>query len=725
MSLIDEQFQRKPRKSLSQKDDQNYFESDNKNLKRFSELQKNKIIPDFYNNVDKTRLKSRASLPTEFHIDKLSYNKINYFDENNLSKGSSNSKDINSSIEKMSSKNTTKNKLMLDSFQGGIKDIKVVWKNKLQDKDKEEEKDPLDKQYENIENFLIHLTEKCKVNENLDVNYSSSTLGLTGSKKSFSKSDDKNTKINLKNIIHNNKNENKKIAPCVILSDIYHVEKKENKLDILIQTMDEYKDIIVEKMLCKNFQDRLMLNIFICLSQLSFKLYNCTDNKAKFENIRKYISSCTDEIKYNLINNPNFTLNLINQKFIDIDHIDKNLLINNEDSIKENDNNPINIDSSMNFVSKTHKVMNTSYSSKTNDDINKNKENFKNFFDEDIIYENFEEFNIDNRNDKDIYVNSNLFSEVDAKGNANNIASEKNILFNKQNLIENNAFPQRNPKTKYRRNATRRMILKQRSTRLLAFNNPAPHFINNNNYDFHIININGEDDLQDSSDDSIYSDEECIEVIEGYKFEKQKLLFYDDYVKDKDKRRLTKIDSIEIKPDPKFMRNKARITELNEISYKNIIDIIHDDPSILPNHQLNMNPKDIAEFIKQKEQILSTEEEEESEEKEEENENKRKSSSNDSSYGGEQIKEMKRFRNINNQIDKENNEEEEENDDENEDEKDNDNDNNDDNNNNDNENNNNENNNNSWSSSNSEGKNENKNIKIFQFDNDNDTNSEN
>ena len=710
MSIKNQQFQRKTRKSFSQKDDQNIFESENKNPKRFSELQKNKIIPEFYNSLDKTKLKSRSSLPTEFHRDKLSYNKMNNLDENNLSKGSSNSKDVNSSLEKMSSKNVIKNKLMFDSFQGGIKDIKVVWKNKAQDKDKEEEKDPLDKQYENIENFLMHLTEKCKVSENFEVNYSSSTLGFTGSKKSFSKSDDKNTKINLKNIIHNNKNENKKIAPCVILSDIYHVEQKENKLDILVQTMDEYKDIIIEKMLCKNFKDRLLLNIFICLSQLSFKLYNCVENKTKYENIRKYISSVTDEIKYNLINNPNFTLNLINQKFIDIDNIDKNLLINNDFEINDNDNNPININSSMNFVTKTNKNMNTSTSSKS-EDINKNKENFTNFFNEDIIYENFEEFNIDNKNDKDIYVNSNLFYEMDkmeTKSNVNNNAPEKNPMLNKQNIMDNNAFPQRSQRSKIRRNATNRLILKQRPTRLYTNTNQLPHFVNSNNYDFHIININGDDDIEDSSDDSIYSDEECVEVTEAYKFEKQKLLFFDDYVKDKDKRRLTKIDSIEIKPDARFVKNKARITELNEISYKNIIDIIHDDPSILPNHQLNMNPRDIAEFIRQKEELLKSDEESKEEEKDE-IENNRKSSSNDSSLAGNQMKELKRFKNINNQIIKANEEEEDE---ENE---------NDDNNNNDN--NNNNINNESWSSSNSEGKNENKNIKIFHFDND--TNTEN
>ena len=223
MSFINEQFQGKSRKSLSQKGNPDNFKEESKNLKRFSQFTKNEIIPEFYNNIDKKKLHSRSSLPVEFRFDKLSYNKTNNLDENLLSKRSSNSKDMNSSLEKTSSKNTLRNKSFIDSFQGGIKDIKVVWKNKIPDKEEEKEKDALDKQYENIENFLSHLTEKFKVNENIEVNYSSSTLGFTGSKKSFSKSDDKNTKVNLKNIIHNDKIDLKKTASCVILSDINNV----------------------------------------------------------------------------------------------------------------------------------------------------------------------------------------------------------------------------------------------------------------------------------------------------------------------------------------------------------------------------------------------------------------------------------------------------------------------------------------------------------------------
>ena len=705
MSFINEQFQRKARKSLSQKGNPDYFEEESKNLKRFSQLTQNKIIPEFYSNIDKKKLQSRSSLPVEFRFDKLSYNKANNLDENLFSKRSSNSKDMNSSLDKTSSKNTLKNKSFIDSFQGGIKDIKVVWKNRVPDKEEEKEKDPLDKQYENIENFLNHLNEKFKVNENIEVNYSSSTLGFTGSKKSFSKSDDKNTKVNLKNIIHNDKIDLKKNAACVILTDINNAEKKENKLDILIKTMEEYKDIIIEKMLCKNFQDRLMLNIFICLSQLSFKLYNCIENKTKFENLRKYICSLTDDMKYNLINNPNFTISIINQKFIDIDSIDKNLLINNDDEddyIKENDNNPINLDSSINFMSKTNKNLDTSHNSKYDSESNKNKVNFYNFFDEEIIYDYFEEFNNDDGNDKDLYMNPNLFYEIDTKSNMNNNNNfnnfEQNPGFNKQSL-ENNVFSQKNQKTKTRRNATHRMLLNQRTARIGNINNNTTHYVNTNNYDFHIIDINGKIDYEDSNDECMDSDDDCIEVQESYKFERQKLIFFEDYVKDKDKRRLTKIDSIELRPDSKFMKNKARLIELNEISYKNIIDIINDDPSLLPNHQLNMNPKDIAEFIKQREKILDSDKDSSKVEEKEEDEKDEKNifNSNDSSYEENQSKEVKRFKNINSQIEKGNNGAEyDENDDDNE------------------ENENDEN----FYSSKTETENENKNYKILIFDND-------
>ena len=663
MNIINEDaFQRNQSKSLSTRKEIDYFNTEDTSLKRFSKIcEKNQTISDFdnnNNNLDKIKL-TRSSLPMEIHIDNLSnYKNNNNIEDNFFDKRSSNnSKDFDtSSRDKLSNQNIGKNKIVFDSFQGGIRDIKVVWKNKPQDKEKEkeEEKDQLEKQYDNIEKFLNNFNEKCKINDNIEANYSSSTLGLTGSKKSMSKSDDKNIKINLKNIINYEKTNPKKNFSGVILSDIYNAEKAENKLDILINIMEEYKDIIMEKTFCKNFQDRLILNIFICLSQLSFKLYNCTENKTKFENIRKYISSFTDDIKYNLINNPNFTINLINQKLIDIINVDKKSSINNLTNFRLNDNNPINMIGSGNINSNSQSSKNeynqSSYlkSDSISDSSKVNKENFINFFDEEIIYENFEEFKVDDGNDNDIYINPILY-EIDTKNNNINNC-EQNYDTNKKSSVENNfGSPQRPKKTKVRRNATNRMLLNKHHTKPPSSVNTIRYF-NPNNYNFHIIDINGPNSNKDISSDSIDSDEDCIEVTESHKFEKQKLLFFDDYVKDKEKRRLTKMDSIEIKPDQRMLNQKMRLNELNEISYKNIIDIVNDDPSILPKHQLNLNPIDIANFIKEKEQKQieekDKEEKDEKEKEKEEDESKYIIYGVDSSSSDEEdedSKEIKRF----------------------------------------------------------------------------------
>ena len=125
---------------------------------------------------EKSKLQSRSSLPIDFRLDRLSNYKGSNLDDNNNDKRSSNSKDFNSSREKISSKNASKIKPFYDSFQTGIKDIKVVWKNKGQEKEEEKEQNALDKQLENIETFFNHFNEKCKANENIEINYSSSTL---------------------------------------------------------------------------------------------------------------------------------------------------------------------------------------------------------------------------------------------------------------------------------------------------------------------------------------------------------------------------------------------------------------------------------------------------------------------------------------------------------------------------------------------------------------------
>ena len=259
MKLNDEQFQRKKRKSLSQKNnfDEDFISKENKN-KRLSQLnQNNKLLSDFYPTVEKIKLQSRSSLPLQFPPDNLSNYNNNTEETNNDKRSSNNSKDLeHSSRDKMSFQN--KPKTQFDSFYGA-KDIKIVWKNRPVVKEEDKEIDKLENYYKKIEGFMNHLFEN-KNNENTDTNLSSSTLGPGGSKKSFMKSEDKNTKINLKNIINIiDKNNIKSNNNSVILSDIQHVEEQNNKLDVLIDIMEEYKNIITEKMFCKNLQDRLNL----------------------------------------------------------------------------------------------------------------------------------------------------------------------------------------------------------------------------------------------------------------------------------------------------------------------------------------------------------------------------------------------------------------------------------------------------------------------------------
>lgn len=123
-------------------------------------------------------------------------------------------------------------------------------------------------------------------------------------------------------------------SPCLILSDKINDNDEENKLNSLIKIMEDYKDIILERILCKNFQDRLILNIFISLSQTSFKLFNSMENSRKMNNFRKYIYSLSNRVQYNLLNNPNFSLTSINQKFIDILEIKNKTKINEEEKIE-------------------------------------------------------------------------------------------------------------------------------------------------------------------------------------------------------------------------------------------------------------------------------------------------------------------------------------------------------------------------------------------------------
>ena len=266
---------------------------------------------------------------------------------------------------------------------------------------------------------------------------------------------------------------------------------------------------------------------------------------------------------------------------------------------------------------------------------------------------NFEEFNIDNGNENDLYVNPNFFCDVDNKDNKENKVNhiEQSPETNNQNVIEDNFMPPlRSPKKKTRRNATHRLVVNKYESKPNNNNNNnnQKRYFNPNNYDFQIIDINGQVDDKELSEDSIDSEAECIEVTENSKSEKQRLVFFEDYLRDKDKRRLTKIDPLQIGPDPTFLENRERLIELNKLSYKNIIDIVKDTTSLLPNYKLNLDPQAFANEINEIEKFAM---DNKSVNSKDGGKDKIFIYSNDSSNGdNNNIKESKRFETIHNSI---------------------------------------------------------------------------
>ena len=224
----------------------------------------------------------------------------------------------NSSKDKMSLKRTGKNNFNDYNIKMSS-DVSFIFNGKPVKKSEEELL--LDDQYNTIDYFLKSLAEKNKIFKSMHESkeaYSSSNIGFLNTTKASTKSEEKNTKVTLQNLMESDIRHIRGEYPSIILNDKIDVEKADNKLEILMKVMEDYKDIIMEKIYCKNFQDRIMLSIFLCLSQLSFKLYESKENSKKLNNFRHYICGMTGNIKYNLTNNPNFTFTSINQKYIEI-----------------------------------------------------------------------------------------------------------------------------------------------------------------------------------------------------------------------------------------------------------------------------------------------------------------------------------------------------------------------------------------------------------------------
>ena len=515
----------------------------------------------------------------------------------------------NSSKDKMSLKRTGKNNFNDYNIKMSS-DVSFIFNGKPVKKSEEELL--LDDQYNTIDYFLKSLAEKNKIFKSMHESkeaYSSSNIGFLNTTKASTKSEEKNTKVTLQNLMESDIRHIRGEYPSIILNDKIDVEKADNKLEILMKVMEDYKDIIMEKIYCKNFQDRIMLSIFLCLSQLSFKLYESKENSKKLNNFRHYICGMTGNIKYNLTNNPNFTFTSINQKYIEIIDIKNQNINKNENHPKDNNNNNnehanLSLHENSSFLSEN--------SNMTSNDNNKYISYKYNYDDEeqDIINENFEDFNECNEIDKDyLYQNNNILYGIDNEKENKNINNNENhpILNKHMSNDEDNEILTKLSKNKFRRNATHKINF-EKGTNKNNTNYTSNVAMTTNrkqkNYEFQIIDINDKNNLENKDndiDDSIDSEEGIYEIHENHKYDIPKLLFYEDHINDKDKRKINKNNHVEIRADPEIIKDKKRLKELNDMGYNNIITIINKDPNLLPNHELNLTPFEINEFIKERE----------------------------------------------------------------------------------------------------------------------------
>lgn len=358
------------------------------------------------------------------------------------------------------------------------------------------------------------------------------------------KSDDKNNgKINFEQFIESGFLQNEGIILC----DKIEVEKKPNKIDILMKLMEDYRDRVLESCLCKNFQDRIILNIYISLSQKSFKLYNEIDNNKEIY-LRRYLCNLANNIKFNSPENPNRTLYSINQKLIDV--YDKKANIKNE------------------------------------------RNEYRNFDDEDedYIYEKLDEFdsseeeNISNKNEKE---DEEEYFNID-RMNINYGLEYSNETF------ENDDFSYIRDvdiEDKIKRSSTMEKNKKNEDKNSSNINQNVKKKLNFQIIDFNSINLSQKKNKNNDNED-VYE----IDLNSGGK---STLVFKEEFDKSNELRE--KKYHFNIQPDENTNKKNRAIQELSFIAYNNIINIITKNSKFLPKYEYHLEPGEIMKYIEEKE----------------------------------------------------------------------------------------------------------------------------
>ena len=573
-------------------------------------------------------------------------------DINTNSNPSNNSGDNRNSTEKNSSKSSKekKEKYPITYYKNFAYSIAVKMNGKIEKSENEL----------NLENKLNHYTrylsmlpntEKIKSEINFKTsnynNISNNNVTRTYNVKSEEKS---NTKINFEQFInYDDIPIYRSDSPNIILSDKLNVENDDHKLDYLIKLLETYKDIIIEQNYCKSYQDRIVLNIYIDLSTISFKLYNTPEKiKSKINYLRKYMCNLTDDIKYNILKYPNKTLSSINQKFIDISQINpsyieelisnENSSVNEESSDKESSNENLftnkdesQEDDNKKKIPKTEKIKenineknqtsSVNYSSmkllensKTSFTENSDKEKieYKNYDDEDsdILYENLEEFN---DNDDDIGYNNSVDGKIFNNSDYDNSIDENNDYnYNYYNPINNiNPSEFANSvgfKRCMRRNATHNISVSGK----IYYNNSSKvnlTKVNNNLQDkeikYEIIDFNDVENIShiENKNQTFFESAEVFKAIEIHSKNIQNLIFSEDNKKQR-KYNSFHTDEFLITADG---NNQKKLKEMGDIISNNIISIVKKSGNVIPNHDEKMTPIEINDYIIDKEKQIKEE----------------------------------------------------------------------------------------------------------------------
>ena len=359
------------------------------------------------------------------------------------------------------------------------------------------------------------------------------------------KSDDKNNgKINFEQFIESGFLQKEGIILC----DDIEVEKKPNKIDILMKLMEDYRDRVLESSLCKNFQDRIILNIYISLSQMSFKLYNEMDNNKEIY-LRRYLCNLANNIKFNSSENPNRTLYSINQKLIDI--YDKKMNIKDE------------------------------------------RNEYRNFDDEDedYIYEKLDEFD---SSDEDNISNKNEKEEEEEYFNIDKMNIKYGLEYSNE-TFENDDFSYIRDidiEDKIKRNST----LEKEKNKNNDKNNSNINQNVKKKLNFQIIDFNSINSPQKKNKNNDNEDVFEIDLNSGGK---STLVFKEDYDKNNELRE--KKYHFNIHPDENTNKKNRLIQELSFIAYNNIINIITKGSKFLPKYEYHLEPGEIMKYIEEKE----------------------------------------------------------------------------------------------------------------------------